>query len=186
MNRPRKVGIPRAPGAGAARLLAQVVACLAAAIGPTGIAAAEHRCPDLVVGEADLDDVLDQTLGSLRAMVDQRAVSIDPQNAACPVHIVLSTSALSQYSASCRLEGCSAVVARPKSLALREFDVAGCDALFNVFGLSRHLPSTYVDASRRIRQHCGSDDFEIDSVTAVRVAGQPKLRIGFRAAGAPR
>jgi hypothetical protein len=186
MNRSGIAGISRALGTGAARRLVQVAICLAAAIAPIGIAAAEPRCPDLVVGEADLDDILDQTLGSLRAMVNQRAVSIDPENEACHVHIVLSTSALSQYSASCRLEGCSAVVARPRSLALREFDVAGCDALFNVFGLSRHLPSTYVDASRRIRQHCGSDDFEIESVTAVRVAGEPKLRIGFRAAVAPR
>jgi len=78
------------------------------------------------------------------------------------------------------LHGCSAVIYRKKKIALHAFDVTGCDPLFEIFGLSRHLPSAYVDASARIRQQCGSGDFEIDGVKVVQIAGAPKLRISFR------
>jgi hypothetical protein len=94
----------------------------------------------------------------------------------------LATSVQLQSGASCTLDGCTSVIAREKSLALRDFDVTGCDPVFKMFGLSRHVPSTYVDASARIRQHCASDDFEIEGVSAVRIAGAPKLRIVFRPA----
>jgi hypothetical protein len=134
----------------------------------------------MTVGAEELDEILDQTLGSLRNVVDQRSVSIDPSSRACYVRFSLTTSALAQLGAACRLDGCSSVLHRQKSLALHDFDVSGCEPLFSVFGLSRHVPSTYVDASARIRQHCGSDDFEIDSVMVVRMAQEPKLRISFR------
>jgi hypothetical protein len=112
--------------------------------------------------------------------VEHRSVSIDPGSKACYVRLSLTTSAMSQSGAACRLNGCSVVIFRRQDIALRDFDVAGCDPLFNVFGLSRHVPSAFADASARIRQHCGSGDFEIDRVKAVQIAGQSKLRIGFR------
>jgi hypothetical protein len=151
-----------------------------------GASAAGPACPDLLVDRSELEDMLDRTLGGLRPLVDQRAVLIDPDSKNCTLRIELATSALAPYTAACRLDACSSVLHRDKSLALREFDVSGCDPLFDVFGLSRHVPSNYVDASARMRQHCGSDGFEIASVTAVRVAGEAKLRIGFRPAAAGR
>jgi hypothetical protein len=169
----------------AATLVTQIAALVVGTLALPGIAAAEKGCPDLLVSAADLDEILDQTLGNLRGLVDHRAVSIDPSSNACYVRFNLSTSALSQYGATCRLDACSTVIHHRKSIALHEFDLAGCDPLFNVFGLSRHVPSTYVDASARIRQQCGSDDFEIDGVMVVRIAGEPKLRIGFRPAPRP-
>ncbi len=148
------------------------------------MAAAEPKCPDMIVGVDELDKVLDQTLGSWRGLVDHRSVSIDPSSNACYLRISLASSKLSQLGAACGLEACSAVLHRPKSIALREFDVTGCDTLFDGLGLPRHVRSTYVDASARVRQQCGSDDFAIDSITVVRIAGEPKLRFGFRSTSA--
>jgi hypothetical protein len=134
----------------------------------------------MIVGAEELDEILAQTLGSLRGFVDRRSILIDPSSSACYIRFSLSTSVLSQSGASCRLDGCSSVIFRRQDIALRDFDIVGCDPLFNVFGLSRHVPAAYTDARARIRQQCGSDDFEIDGVTVVRVAGVPKLRIRFR------
>lgn len=144
------------------------------------IAAAEPKCPEMIVGTHELEAVLDQTLGDLRAFVDQRSVTIDPGSKACYLRISIATSALSQFGAACRLTGCSTILHGPKSLALGEFDFTGCEGLFDGVGLSRHVPSTYVDETARIRQQCTSDDFAIDSVSAARVAGEPRLRFRFR------
>lgn len=124
--------------------------------------------------------MLDQTLGSLRPLVDRRSVQIDPDDRACYLRFRLSTSALEQFGGACRMNGCSTVLHRHKSIALREFDMNGCDPLFNALGLSRRVPSTYIDASRSIRRQCGSDGFEIDRVVPVWSAGEPRLRISFR------
>jgi hypothetical protein len=163
-------------GARGLRRAALLIATLAFSL----VATAAPKCPDLLVGADDLDEVLDQTLGSLRAVVDERSVVIDPSAPACYVRFRLTTSALSQLGAACSLQGCSSILFRDQSIALREFDVAGCEPLFSVFGLSRHVPSTYVNASARIRQQCGSDDFEIAGVTVDRQAQEPKIRIRFR------
>lgn len=184
MNSSRRGKNPRSSIVGAALLLAQLSALVAAAAALPAMAAAQHRCPDMIVGEGELEGVLDQTLGNLRPLVDQRSVSIDPHGGACYLRIRLTASALSQLGAACTLQGCSTVLHRPKSIALREFDVTGCDALFDGLGLSRHVPSTYVDASARIRQQCGSDDFAIDDVGVVHGGGEPKLRFRFGPASA--
>jgi hypothetical protein len=170
----------RGARARAARSLAPFVLLVAAALALPLVAAAGPKCPDMMVSADDLDDVLVQTLGSLRNVVDQRSVSIDPSTKSCYVQFSLTTSALAQLGAACKLQACSTVLYRQKSIALREFDVAGCEPLFSIFGLSRHVPSTYVDASARIRQQCGSDDFEIDGVAVVQLAQEPKIRIRFR------
>jgi len=140
----------------------------------------------MIVGADDLEDVLDQTLGGFRGLVDHRSVIIDPSSGACSIRMSLTSSVKLQSGALCTLDACTTVVSRGKSLALREFEVAGCDPVFKMFGLSRHVPSTYADAGARIRQQCGSDDFEIDRVSAVSIAGSPKLRIVFRPVDASR
>lgn len=149
------------------------------------IAVAGPQCPDMIVGAEELDEILDQTLGTLRGLVDRRSVLIDPSSSSCYVRFSLTASALSQSGASCRLDGCSSIIFRRQEIALRDFDVTGCEPLFNVFGLSRHVPAAYADASARIRQHCGADNFEIDGVNAMRIASVPKLQIHFRPAPAP-
>jgi hypothetical protein len=180
MSYARIFEIGRPVAIGAAALFTHFLILAVGTVLPSAIAAAEPKCADMILSVNELDDVLDQTLGSFRDLVDHRSVSIDPSSNSCYLRISLATSALSQFGAECRLEGCSAVLHRQKSLALRAFDVAGCDTLFNGLGLSRRVPSTYVDASARIRKQCGSDDFAIDSVTVVQIAGEPKLRFGFR------
>ena len=144
------------------------------------IAVAGPQCPDMIVGAEELDQILDQTLGTLRGLVDRRSVLIDPSSGSCYVRFSLTVSALSQSGASCRLDGCSSIIFRRQDIALRDFDVTGCEPLFNGFGLSRHVPAAYADASARIRQHCGADHFEIDGVNAVWIGSAPKLRIHFR------
>jgi hypothetical protein len=167
-----------------ALIFSGVVAVVIGAFSCPVIAVPGPQCPDMIVGAEELDAVLDHTLGILRGLVDRRSVLIDPSSSSCYVRFSLTTSALSQSGASCRLDGCSSIIFHRQNIALRDFDVAGCDPLFNVFGLSRHVPAAYVDASARIRQHCGADDFEIDGVDAVRTASVPKLRIHFRRAPA--
>jgi len=180
MNCSLVLGIDQGAARRAAMAFAQALVLVAVALAPAAIAAAAPKCPAMIVGEGELDGVLDQTLGSWREFIDQRSVSIDPRSEACYLRIRLATAALSQFGAACQMNGCSTVLHRDKSIALRGFDITGCDALFNGIGLSRHVPSTYVDASARIRQQCGSADFEIDGVKVVRIAGAPKLRISFR------
>ena len=43
-----------------------------------------------------------------------------------------------------------------------------------------NLSGPSFDASARIRQQCGSPDFEISEVSVVQVAGEPKIRFAFR------
>lgn len=168
-------------------LVSTGLALLGAAAATLPACAADARsCPDLLVDAADLDQIFDRSLGDLRALVDQRAVAIDPASPACYVRFELTSSALAQLGGACRLDGCSSVIFRERSLALRDFDVRGCDALFDGLGLSRRVPAVYADATRRIRQHCGSDGFEIERVTPVRADGEARLRIAFRAASAAR
>ncbi|HUN90982.1 MAG TPA: hypothetical protein VMU33_02920 [Burkholderiaceae bacterium] len=144
-------------------------------------AAAPPRCPDMILGAADLNEIFDETLAGFRDLIDQRSVTIEPSDRACYVRVTLASTALPQVGgAACRLQGCSIVVYDHQSVALRDFDVAGCDAVFDTLGLSRRVPSAYADASARIRQHCGSAGFEIAAVSAVRIGGDPKLRIAFR------
>jgi hypothetical protein len=163
-----------------ARARAGLVALLLWALGPAAGGAAAQSCSDMLVGTEDLEQILDQTLGSLRGLVDHQSVSIDPASSACYVRVSLSSSIQLQSGAACTLQACSSVIFRDKSIALRDFDVAGCDPVFRLFGLSRHVPSRYVDASARIRRHCDSSGFDIGGVEAVTIAGVPKLRIGFR------
>jgi hypothetical protein len=142
--------------------------------------ASAQGCRDMLVGAEDLEQILDQTLGGLRGMVEQQSVSIDPGSSACYVRLRLSSSIQLQSGAACTLQACSSVIYRDKSIALRDFDVSGCEPVFRLFGLSRHVPSRFVDASARIRSHCDSSDFDIDRVGAVTIAGVPKIRFGFR------
>lgn len=159
-------------------------ALLCAWLALPGAARAAPPCADMMVDADDLNAILDQTLGSFRSLVDRRAVAIDPAHAACYVRISLTSSALTQSGAGCRLDGCSTVLFDKRSVALRDFDVAGCDVLFDMFGLSRRVPSSYADASARIRQHCGSLDFEIAGVKIDRSGPAPSLRFSFRPAPA--
>jgi hypothetical protein len=158
---------------------------LLVALGLAAGGAAAQSCSDMLVGTEDLEQILDQTLGGLRGLVDHQSVSIDPASSACYVRVSLSSSVQLQSGAACTLQACSSVIFRDKSIALRDFDVTGCDPVFKLFGLSRHVPSHYVDASARIRRHCDSSRFNIGAVQAVTVAGVPKLRIGFRLTAPP-
>jgi len=171
-----------------ARALSDVLACLVAStvlVLPAS-AVGTPRCADMFVDADDLNEILDQTLGSLRGLVDRRSVVIDVANPACYLRISLSSSALGQSGSACRLDGCSSVVVDRHMVALRDFDVAGCDVVFDGLGLSRHVPLHYTDASARIRQHCGSPDFDISEIRIDRHAPVPRLIFSFRPAAAGR
>lgn len=116
-----QIGRPMAVGATV--LFTHFLALVVGAASPPAIAAAEPKCADMIVSADELDEVLDQTLGSLRDLVEHRSVSIDRSSDSCYLRISLATSALSQFGGACRLEGCSAVLYRQKSIALRDFDV---------------------------------------------------------------
>jgi len=153
--------------------------CAALMAGPA-MAVPVGPCPAMPVSAHDLEQVLDQTLGKLRSLVDQRSVTIEPSSSACYVHLSLASSVFAPSGGSCRLDACSVVITQGRSIALQPFDVAGCDPLFSGFGLSRHVPSTFVDASSRIRAHCGADGYEIERVSVVRGEGPARLQFEFR------
>jgi len=179
MARPAKRRSARVSKTGVRARLA-VVTLSIVALGLPIDGAAAQSCSDMLVGAEELEQILDQTLGGLRGLVNRQSVSIDPASSACYVRVNLSSSIELQSGAACNLQACSSVIYRDKSIALRDFDVTGCDPVFKIFGLSRHVPSRYVDASARIRRHCDSGEFDIDGVGPVTIAGVPKLRIGFR------
>lgn len=60
-----------------------------------------------------------------------------------------------------------------RRIALKEFRVAGCDALFGALGVSRRVPTSFADASAKISSHCGSDAFEFKSVSCRSVVVSP-------------
>ena len=164
------------------RLAVRTIAVTAAAaLLPAHAAAPPAKCPDMLVSANDLGQILDQSLGDFRSLVDQRSVVIDPADNACYLHFTLSSSALPQLGgASCSLRGCASVLYKQQNVALTPFDVAGCEGVFDLLGLPRHVNSTYVDASAWVQQQCGSLNSEIAGVAVVQAGGESKLRISFK------
>ena len=67
-------------------------AVLAPTVAPPAALAAAAKCPDMIVSASDLDEILNQTLGSYRDLVDQHKVVIDPANSACYVRFTLGST----------------------------------------------------------------------------------------------
>jgi hypothetical protein len=128
---------------------------------------------------ADLEGILDLTLGSLRPFVRDRSVVIDSTLTSCYVQMRVAVAALP--GVECELHACSAATFHGQYIGLNAFDVDGCDAMFNLFSDTRHVPAALADARTRIQDHCGSPDFEIAEVRPIRTSSGTYIRVRLRA-----
>jgi hypothetical protein len=134
-------------------------------------------CRDILLSSADLEDILDTALGSWRGLVRDRTVSIQPNSPACYLSIRMSVALL---GIDCVLQACSVAVYEGRRIGLKEFDVSGCDAIWNLFPVSRRVPTALADASSRIAEHCGSSQFEITEVSPVQTKEGAWIRVALR------
>lgn len=151
------------------RTVLMLIICALACQAFTAMAAG--TCGPILLGEADLNNILDQALGSLRSFVASSRVTIVPADTRCYVHIALTTQDVPGLMPSCQMTACSVADVSGTRIALRAFDIAGCDTLFNSLSLPRHVPRAYAEGSERIHKECGPGAFELRSA-APRLEGQ--------------
>lgn len=135
-------------------------------------------CADLLFSSLDLEHILDVVLGSWRGLARERSVSIDPADASCYVHIRIGAELLPGMD--CELAACSVTVFHDQHIGLRQFEVQGCDAAFNLVPVSRHVPTAFADARAQIEEHCAAPGFVIASVTPEDSVGGAKIRVKLR------
>ena len=146
------------------------------------VATAAGTCPPIALGEGDLDGILGQALGSLKTVVETSHVTIVPEDSNCYLHIALTTKDIPVIMPSCQMTACSIATVTGTRIALRAFDISGCDAVFNGLSLPRHVPTAYADGSQRILKHCGADGFEFRSATPRREGHTPMVSVELQAA----
>lgn len=91
----------------------------------------------------------------------------------CYVHMTITTKKF--LLPSCELTACSIAVVSSQQIALREFDVAGCDLLFDTLKIRRRVPKAFTSAAKRIEAHCGSRGFKFQDAAPVSVGGEPAV-----------
>jgi hypothetical protein len=137
-------------------------------------------CADILFSSQDLEHILDLVLGSWRSLVRDRSVTIEPADASCYVHIQLTAELLPGMN--CELQACSVTVFHDQKIGLREFDVEGCEVIFNLVPVSRHVPTALADARPQIAAHCTSPSFVIAGVAPEVSEAGPRVRIKLRSA----
>jgi hypothetical protein len=171
LNMPGRILMPR--------IIPSLLICALAWQGTIALAAG--ACAPILLSESDLDNILDQALGSLRSVVESSQVTIVPEDTSCYVHIALTTKDVPIIMPSCQMHACSVAAISGSRIALRAFDIAGCDALFSGLSLPRHVPTSYADGAERIRKQCGAEGFEIRSATPRREGKAPVVSLELQA-----
>jgi hypothetical protein len=162
------------------------VAWLLAACGlsvATGGAFAQATCKPIEMRSSDLRQLLGSTLGDFKQYAQSYDARLDPSKPDCYVNISVRTVGLPPLVAPCQLRACSVPVISGRRIGLREFRVAGCDALFGALGISRRVPTSFADARERIASHCGSEAFEFWSATLRDSGAEPVVLLELKAAG---
>lgn len=136
-------------------------------------ASAQATCKPIEMRSPDLKQLLGAALGDLRQFAQSYDARLDPGHPDCYVNISVKTLGLPPLVPPCELRACSIPVTSGRRIALREFRVAGCDALFGALGLSRKVPTSFADARAQISNHCGSEAFEFQSVSLQQRGGEP-------------
>ena len=137
-----------------------------------GSASVQASCKPIEMRSPELRQLLGTVLGDLKPLAQSYDAKLDPSKPDCYVNITVKTG-LPPLVPPCELRACSVPVTSGRRIALREFRVAGCDALFGALGISRKVPTSFADASAQISSHCGSGAFEFKSVSLQDRGGEP-------------
>lgn len=148
---------------------ALLVACVA-----WPCAFAQTRCDPLTLRAGDLREILGEVLGDLKPMAESYDADVVPVDRACYVHMRITTRQLLGLP-GCTLKACSVAVVEGQQIALREFDVSGCNVLFEALGIRRKVPTAFTSAAQRITGHCGSGAFDLQDATPMVVDGTPAV-----------
>ena len=132
----------------------------------------------ILLSRGALESDLDEVLGPWKAFARERAVSIDPSNHECYLSIQIAVSL--PLGGDCLLEACSVAAFQGQRIGLQAFDAHGCDALVDLFHVSRHVPTALADASEQIKANCGPETFEISGVEPVFFHGEARVRVKLR------
>ena len=148
---------------------ALLVACLA-----WPCAFAQTRCDPLTLRAGDLRGILGKVLGDLKPMAETFDADVVPGDRACYVHMRITTRQFLGLP-GCTLSACSVAVVEGQQIALREFNVSGCNVLFDALGIRRRVPTAFTSAAQRIEAHCGSKAFDLLDATPTVVDGTPAV-----------
>lgn len=138
-----------------------------------GNASAQTTCKPIEMRSPELKQLLGTVLGDLKPLAQSYDARLDSSQPDCYVNIKVKISGLPPFVPPCELRACSVPVTSGRRIALKEFRVAGCDALFGALGISRKVPTSFADASAQISTHCGSEAFEFKSVSLEVRGGEP-------------
>jgi hypothetical protein len=138
---------------------------------PITAALAQPQCAPITLRSSDLRQILGQVLGDLRPLAKNYDVSVVPGDESCYLHMTITTKSL--LLPSCKLTACSVAVVSGQRIALREFDVAGCDSLFDTLQIRRRVPMAFTSAAKRIEAHCGSTGFNFKDAAPGAIGSEP-------------
>lgn len=161
------------------RCIAPWIASAALAL-HAGSASAQATCKPIEMRSPELRQLLGTVLGDLKPLAQSYDAGLDPSKPDCYVNISVRTAGLPPLVPPCELRACSVPVTSGRRIALKEFRVAGCDALFGALGVSRLVPTSFADASAKISSHCGSEAFEFKSVSLKERRGEPAAVIELK------
>ena len=145
-----------------------------------GNASPQATCKPIEMRSAELKQLLGTVLGDLKPLAQSYDARLDPSKPDCYVNISVRAAGIPPLMPPCELRACSVPVTSGRRIALKEFRVAGCDALFGALGVSRRVPTSFADASAKISSHCGSDAFEFKSVSLQERRGEPAAVIELK------
>jgi hypothetical protein len=138
-----------------------------------GNASPQATCKAIEMRSPDLRQLLGTVLGDLKPLAQSYDARLDSSKPDCYVNISIKAAGLLPFVPTCELRACSVPVVSGRRIALKEFRVGGCDALFSALGVSRKVPTSFADASAQISSHCGSEAFEFKSVSLQERGGEP-------------
>jgi hypothetical protein len=148
---------------------------------PLTMAHGQPRCDAIVLHSYDLRQLLVSALGNLRQFAERYDAKLVPGDPSCYVHMSITTADVPPLLPSCEMQACSVAVVSGQRIALREFDISGCDALFNALPLSRRVRTSFADARERISSHCGSGNFEFESAALQQHGAAPTVILELKA-----
>lgn len=138
----------------------------------------DTECSDLRLSEADLTKVLDSSLGSLRDYVVTRQVLVDSSIPACYLKMSLDIDVFG--AVKCTAKACSTAVHEGGRLGIQAFKVAGCNAVFDLTGASRHVGTSWTDVEQKAQTHCGRPGFELAGLKPQGSPGSGSVLLSFK------
>ncbi|HVW64730.1 MAG TPA: hypothetical protein VHB01_06915 [Nitrosospira sp.] len=148
---------------------------------PFTVSHGQPQCDAIVLHSYDLRQLLASALGDLRQFAERYDAKLVPDDPSCYIHMSITTVGLPPLLPSCEMQACSVTVVSGQRIALREFDISGCDALFSALPLSRRVRTSFADARERISSHCASGNFEFESAALQQHGAAPGVVLELKA-----